>query len=192
MFPGFHLFGNGRDFLNHSCDELGPGETPTAVRTYSKGAIPAFRPGTGGFCGPLEWWTNGVPSDAPRLVYPTNLTPACCPQQPCNPWNINVTPVRTWKRLLTGDVWATTINTNSTWQGQSHDFPAIRCNIHAVGIPCNGFDSTTPPGIFITSPPTIARAAIVSYDAGTFTATYQFPRDAFQFANEFFSWTNPL
>jgi hypothetical protein len=67
---------------------LGPGELWHSVRTYSKGQLPGPYTGKGGVCGPAEWWQNGVPSDAPPLIYDSDNVPPCCQKAPppCQPW----------------------------------------------------------------------------------------------------------
>lgn len=76
-FP--HLYGSS-NWDTDGVIDLGPGERWDSLRPYSKGAPPGPQLTTGEFCGSLDWWQNGVPSDAPLL--PTNLLgqPDCCIQ----------------------------------------------------------------------------------------------------------------
>jgi hypothetical protein len=74
-FP--HLYGSS-NWDTDGVIDLGPGERWDSLRPYSKGQPPGPHLTTGEFCGPLDWWQNGCPSNAPLL--PTNLLgqPDCC------------------------------------------------------------------------------------------------------------------
>jgi hypothetical protein len=76
-FP--HLYGSS-NWDTDGVIDLGPGERWDSLRPYSKGQLPGPQPPAGEFCGSLDWWQNGCPSDAPLL--PTNLLGQadCCIQ----------------------------------------------------------------------------------------------------------------
>lgn len=84
-FPAFAQFGS-KNWLRTGFDYVGPGEVWNATRSYSKGAAKFFAPGNGSFCGQLDWWENGCPSDAPPISYSSQQIPVCCPQQGCCSW----------------------------------------------------------------------------------------------------------
>jgi hypothetical protein len=85
-FPTPHLYVSTRTWAKHKLPTLGIGERWDSKPVHNDSAPPGFFPGTGGYCGPDDWWQNGCPSDAPPLVIGPNGIPPCCPQPPCQPW----------------------------------------------------------------------------------------------------------
>jgi hypothetical protein len=83
VFPGFHLYATDY-FQSHAQPGLGPGLRWDSIPTYYNGALPWPANSSGRFCGSLDWWQNGVPSNAPPVDY-GNGFPACC-GQPCQPY----------------------------------------------------------------------------------------------------------
>jgi hypothetical protein len=68
--PFSHLYGSS-NWDTDGVIDLGPGERWDSLRPYSKGQLPGPQAPAGEFCGSLDWWQNGCPSNAPLL--PTNL-----------------------------------------------------------------------------------------------------------------------
>lgn len=85
-FPTPHLFCSIRTWNWHGLLRAGPGELLDGGVVWASSAAPGYFPGTGGFCGPLEWFQNGCPTDAPPIVIGDDGTPLCCPQRPCMQW----------------------------------------------------------------------------------------------------------
>lgn len=71
--PAFHSSNYG----DQGGGDLGVGEVWYASKTWSNGATPKWATGEGVFCGPLAWWQNGCPSDAPPLQF-IGDNPVCC------------------------------------------------------------------------------------------------------------------
>lgn len=192
--PGFHRFGNGRDFRSQEIDVLGPGEVATAVRTYSKGANSPVQSGDGDFCGSLSWWQEGVPTNAPRLVIdPTTELPPCCPAAPCQPWNSALSPGgATCLQLSNGVFWDlfTDVSFQAIFSDPNSQFGQLTFE-QLVALPLCGsyfptncvqivdFDggSSVGPGV-----------DLVSYDADTDTGIWQIRGNSLQYANELFSF----
>lgn len=55
----------------------GAGEDDSSRSSYYNGKIPGPFKGRS-YCGPQQWWTNGCPSDAPRLSRNAAGLPSCC------------------------------------------------------------------------------------------------------------------
>jgi hypothetical protein len=193
VFPGFHLFGPDRDIWEHQLPALGPGEPWNAVRSYEKGEMPAYLKGNGGFCGAEDWWENGVPSDAPPLMYNARGVPGCCPPEPCQPWHQFGPPTRVWKRVLTGEVWTTVLNAPGGYQASTHfGHGALMEAQHTID-PC-GLYFFTSITVNITVPPFVQTVTpvLVSYDPGSTTGTWQFPVNPYGYSGEFFTFKNPV
>jgi hypothetical protein len=77
FLPFPHLFGS-NNYQTQGIIDLGPGERWDSPRFYSKGAPPGPLLPTTEFCGPLDWWANGVPSTAPSLPTNTLGQALCC------------------------------------------------------------------------------------------------------------------
>ncbi len=174
MFPDYHLFGADLDFMPHQLDALGPGEIARQFRTYYDGAMPGYFPGTGNFCGPLDWWQNGVPSDAPRLPYSDNGIPACCPQPPCQPWWYD--PVDTRSLRVTGFT-LTLFNFNnlpffSTFETLDGNYYFQPTTTQVTG--CFGTDSTMLL-VGLIPYPDVNLLLLDSYDPATYTGKYVAP-----------------
>ena len=172
-FPGGHLFGAAREWADHKCDTVGIGELAQAVHIYSKGALPAPLGGTGPYCGPLDWWQNGVPSGTPPLTYVDGVPP-CCPSFR-QPWLVptalrsvtQVSPVtEAWSAITPGGVPFVSIS------------PSIP-SLSAVGRPTS---TIGPPPYYTTmgienSPPNEFSAPMIllNYNPDTFTGLWQAP-----------------
>jgi hypothetical protein len=77
FLPFPHLYGSS-NWQTDGVIDLGPGERWDSLRPYSKGQLPGPQPPVGEFCGPTDWWQNGVPSDAPPLDVNLLGQPLCC------------------------------------------------------------------------------------------------------------------
>jgi hypothetical protein len=53
------------------------GEAWDRLQPYDKGAPPSPAPFGVKYCGPVEWWQEGAPSDAAPLVWSGGI-PVCC------------------------------------------------------------------------------------------------------------------
>lgn len=81
LFPGPHSFGSS-NWENPPRSGLGIGEQWDSSFAWRDGSQPFPAPGNGSFCGPLDWYENGCPSDAPPVEYVGDI-PECCPQPAC-------------------------------------------------------------------------------------------------------------
>jgi hypothetical protein len=86
LFPTPHYFGSSRTWTPHRLPTVGLGERWDSKPVTYAGPAPFYAPGNGAFCGPLAWFQEGCPSDAPPLVIGPAGSPVCCPQPPCQPW----------------------------------------------------------------------------------------------------------
>jgi len=86
QLPAQHPFGSQHTWALGRLPTLGLGERWDSLTPYYNGAQPFYAPGSGSFCGPLDWFENGCPSDAPPINYSDAGVPVCCPQPPCQPW----------------------------------------------------------------------------------------------------------
>jgi hypothetical protein len=169
---------------------LPPGEQVDSDTPWSNGEMPGFFPGNGSFCGPRDWWENGVPSDAPPLDYGTSGVPPCCPQQPCQPWRVFVPTGTTFVRLLNGESWLQFTNTSGQWRARGITFPtdsvnAVNDHVH----PCSGFDGTILQMHVVTSTVNqILPMTLQSFDPTTLTGIWKVDPAQFRYANELFAF----
>lgn len=208
FFPVPHAFCSA-NWVENSLAGPGVGELPTSARTYSNGALPAPFTGQGPPCAPLDWWTNGVPSDAPPLTYDDRGLPTCCQipvtvedtqavtagcgYQLCNSWNLTTTPTRTLTRLSNGEVWVTVVSTNveEIWHGVQ--FPGDLMETSTGSGNCNGYGNVTlqmrqnarfPTGVYTLR--------LISYDLATTTGLWQVLPTAMYYSGEYFTLKSPL
>lgn len=76
-FPGWHRFGN-TSWMEVPRSNAGLGEQWNSDFKYDKGTPPAGVSGQGEPCGPLDWYTLGVPANAPPLRVSPSMVPDCC------------------------------------------------------------------------------------------------------------------
>lgn len=75
-FPGFSRFGSETLDTVHWYQE-GAGEDYATKSSYYNSKIPG--PFTGQkFCGPIEWYADGCPTDAPLIARNSSGLPSCC------------------------------------------------------------------------------------------------------------------
>jgi hypothetical protein len=191
-FPGGTAFCNNLDFNEHQLPSLGLGIPWYTSQTYYKGGLPAYLRGNGGFCGDPAWWTDGVPVGTPPLTYVDGVPP-CCPQQPCQPWHTFGPPPRTFKRMLTGATWTPSLNVPGQYNARNPALTTDHVECTRISVPsCLGFSTTVVQiqalvGAFVQTLP----CTIVSYDASTFTGTWQCVTNPYRYSNEFFTFRNP-
>lgn len=206
VFPGPHLYGTDY-FLSHVDCDVGPGLYWNDVRVYDKGIPPVGISGQGPPCGPLDWWQNGVPSDAPPLQLDLQGRPLCCgvfnpfsdtlgaavglKNTVCQPWHQFGPPARSFRNLTTGVTWTQTASTATNWQG--HD-PAV--TTHTVNITqnlqtCLGFHTTNPITLTIGGGHPLETLTLMSYDPATFHGLWQVSPSAFAYAGNVFRFINP-
>lgn len=191
-FPSGHLFGS-RVFRSDPKPVGGIGETADEVTTWDAGEAPTGVTGTGPFCGPLDWYVNGCPSNAPPLVI-SGTIPDCCGVFQCDPWRFPFIPNRVLVRELTGATWTRFFNQNS--EADFREPVALLDHMRATynpAAPCHGFGGTTMV-VFINLGAFVQQVTLnfVSYDPIGASATWQVPVNPYRYSGEFFLFTNPI
>lgn len=207
--PGPHLFC--ADIWNDQGRiDLGPGVYWQQIPTWSNGALPAPFSGQGPPCGQLDWWTNGVPSDAPPLDLDARGVPLCChvpvidtDEQPihfkagqvlCQSWHIFGPPTRTLKQLSTGQLWVSTTHTTTAQAWHGVTFPADTVTTSgATGTGCFGFGNTGAMSLRNNSRAPVGTYAMTlrTYNPATKVGVWQVASTAPYYTGEFFEFTNP-
>lgn len=77
FFPVRHQFGS-QNYSQTGVVLTGLGERWDSERLGRNGSIEGIRQGVGSFCGPLSWYQEGCPSDAPSLELGPLGVPLCC------------------------------------------------------------------------------------------------------------------
>lgn len=206
VFPGAHLFGTDY-FESHVDCNVGPGLRWDSERIYDKGAPVSGITGQGPPCGSLDWWQNGVPSDAPSLAMDAQGRSLCCrpvnsdfmetgpavgfSRQECQTWRVFGPPNRTLTDLTAGVSWNRILNTTTAviFRNPTTFSDTMRINWH--GFTCGPYAQTTPPTLVFGSPHPNAVCGFLTYHPGTFRGLYQAPATAFHYANHIFAFVNP-
>lgn len=207
VFDGPHLFGVDY-FLPGGPVGLGPGLYWNSDWTFDAGVAPPGVDGTHDVCSPLDWWINGVPSDAPPLALDAFGRPICC--QPansvvqsfgvqvglqltaCQPWHVFGPPVRQLRDLTAGVTWTQTASLPGSWSGHDPGAAAHHTTITHSGQPCAAFDATLPIIINFGGIIPPATCQLASFDPATNIGLWQVPLTAFAYAGHLFSWLNPV
>jgi hypothetical protein len=205
-FPGSHYFAS-NDFQEHGYVLTDPGPYWNQIPVYDKGTPPTGLSGKGPPCGPLSWWQNGVPSSAPPLPLDNGLISLCCMRaivqggpigpaigtlwNPCQPWRVFGPPTRTFKRVLTGETWVTTLNTTVAYSSHGVTHTGEIVNVQPGGLGCQGFDVTKPPGFVTPSTGGPITMKLLTYNPVTFTGIWQMGPTSVRYPGEHFTWRNP-
>jgi hypothetical protein len=136
-FPGPHRFGSSHTWAPHSLPSIGLGERWDSKPSYANGAQPFYAPGSGSFCGPLDWFAEGCPSDAPPVQYSSAGVPVCCPQPPCQPWfpatipssTVQTVPPGGTYHLVTYDFFAALFNNGPGTIQIEVELEAVECDM---------------------------------------------------------------
>jgi hypothetical protein len=208
VFPGEHRYGSDV-WQPNGLVGLGPGEYWQAPKVWNNGAAPGLFRGTGSPCGPIEWFRDGCPSDAPPLQLDSRGFPVCCKvpyltdaaggvkagavQALCQPWNIILPTVsRQITRFQTSTVWNTTVNMAGTYTAQNP--VATTDSITATGTgSCQQNRNTT--FVLTYKVGTVVHTATLTfkwYNQSTGTGIWQVPSGALAYANELFAFRSPL
>lgn len=205
-FPGSHLFCS-NDFQEHGYVSTDPGVYWNQLPVYYNGALPAPFTGDGPPCAPLDWWLNGVPSNALPLALDPRGIPVCCSVAvsqlgkqgvalgvkwaPCQPWRIFGPPARTFKRVLTGETWIQTLSNAVQWSGHGVVHVGEIVNPQTGGLGCQGFNLTKQIPMVTPTTGGTARLTLLTYNPTTFTGIWQMSANSIRYAGEHFTWTNP-
>lgn len=136
---GSGLFGS-RNWDKTGFEPLGPGDDRMSPVTYSKGELPFSAPGNGSWCGPDDWWLNGVPSDAPPITFDPWGVPECCPGArdivSCVPFPLFVTPHYEVTELGTGIPWTVAGPSEFGCTAIDPSNPHVTVLVFAEGVAC--------------------------------------------------------
>lgn len=161
-------------------------------------------------CGPLRWWHEGCPSNAPRLLVDGGGAPLCCgPAQSvnatsglqigvyrvlCQPWKNYNAPAPYFKRLSTGEVWTTTLNTNAEYNASGVAFPLDRFSVTNGGLPnCQGYTESAGDAFIEVNPGFHTYdLTLVSYNPATQIGYWNVPTSATRYAGETFAFYRGL
>lgn len=194
IFPGPHSFGSS-NWDSIPRQGIGVGEQWNSDFAWSNGAAPFYAPGSGSFCGTLDEFENGTSSDAPPIDYNDNGVPVCCPQPPCQPWVIFGPPARKFTRVLTGEVWGTSVSVPSLYKAGSSVHPGDQVQLHSDSlVHCGLLQRTIVIDMLVNTGSSLVpvQLDLVSYDLATTTGTWQVQPNPTRYGGEFFTFKNPL
>jgi hypothetical protein len=207
IFPGPHLFAS--DYWESHVDcGVGPGLYWNSTRVYDKGKPPPGITGQGPPCGPLSWWTDGVPSNAPPLQLDAQGRPLCChPQNQftqslagaaglrrflCQPWHVFGPPTRSLTDLTAGTTWTITTNTTTNFSAHHPVTTTDICNASRNVQACSGFQTTNPLTLIFGGGHPNAACNLVNFDPLTNHGIWLVPSTAFHYAGHYFRFVNPV
>jgi hypothetical protein len=175
-------------FWGDGVELLGPGPYWGAKPVYNNGAAPFYAPGTGSFCGPLDWWRNGTPSNAPPIEYSAAGVPVCCPQPPCVPFCYLGGMLRYFMSTASGAVpW--TLVTSTTEEYVVVNPSDANTSMHAnwnPTHPCQGGAGLTTPYLLQNPGGHIREGVLVAYDQPSQVSTWIFPTATAPYNNQSF------
>jgi hypothetical protein len=189
---GFHYYGSGI-WDSQGPTMIGLGDNVQATMTYTKGAIPGTPNTSGGPCGPISSFQNGVPVGTPGLALNGNGLPICCFGSTCQPFYDGTIPQNaSLHDSFTGLRW----NLFFQDQGDVEFFdPTMNwfVDIESNGVECTVVEGTMVPALSWILPgiPTADSCQFVSYDPVTFTGTYQFFAGANPLVGKYLFFTLP-
>ncbi len=170
-FPGSHAFISSRTWTAHQQPTVGIGERWDSTPSYYNGALPGKFPGTGNICGPIDWFQNGCPSDAPPVTI-VNGVPACCPLL-CQQW-LEFPSIRDVVQLSAPfSMWTQLVSDTDQEVWQSTFDPTVTVSFEEDFITMCGSNNSTAASLqgTVFNVPGLCTDS----DPSTFTGTYVFP-----------------